>query len=284
MLKIRRMRPGDITFGIRLSDQENWGITACDLKRVLTLNPKGCFVAQYGNRRVGLTTTTVYGRRVAWIGNVIVDRAFRGRRIGHGLVEHSLAFLLKSRIQRIALYCFSEHLRFYQSMGFVKDTAFLRLQRKAQPADRVPSPSTAEHGLTLKQLLMADRKAFGADRSKLIRNVLTTGAGRYLGTSEGAQRTTYLMIRQYSDLCEFGPWVCLDPNRTEPQKMLRNALALISKVPVEVSCLQKNRSPLALLERESFRVVRNGFRMLFEERADLGDDRAQYALGFLDKG
>jgi hypothetical protein len=66
--------------------------------------------------------------------------------------------------------------------------------------------------------------------------------------------------------------------------MLRRALSRTGSGPVEVSCLRRNHEALSLLKSESFREIREGHRMYFGENAHIGDDRAQYALGFLDKG
>ncbi len=91
------MQSRDIPFAVRLTDQEEWGITPSALRRLRRLNPRGCFIAYDGITRTGLTTTTVYGKELAWIGNVIVDGEHRGKHIGQSLVEHAVAFLQKSQ-------------------------------------------------------------------------------------------------------------------------------------------------------------------------------------------
>ena len=250
----------------------------------MRLTPAGCFIAYDGPRKLGLTTTTIYGKKLAWIGNVIVDRRSRGRHIGRNLVEHAVSFLRKSRIQNLALYCFKENVDFYENLGFAKDTPFLRLRRKAKnkvPSDNGPAFHDA---LPLRALLSADKKAFGADRSRLIRNVLAKGAGRYIGSAPSKISTSYLLIREYADMCELGPWVCINPPRNEPEKMLSLALSEIGPFPVEVSCLRENKEAVRLMRAGGFQRIRDGYRMFFENKTRIGNDRAQFALGFLDKG
>lgn len=284
MLRIKRMETGDIPFAIRLSDQEDWGVTRSDVQRLMRLNPRGCFVAYDGIIRLGVTTTTIYGKELGWIGNVIVDEDHRGKHIGHSLVEHAVSFLEKSSVRHIALYCFKEHVKFYENLGFVKDRSFLRLRRNAGRVEHLENQVDFQRPPSLTRVIAADKRAFGADRSKLIQDVLSEKAGWYLGSSRDVSCTSYLTVREYPDMCEFGPWICINPLRNEPSRMISRALAMIRPVPVEVSCLQENRRSLQTLKSNDFRIVREGYRMFFKERAHIGKDSAQYALGFLDKG
>jgi predicted N-acetyltransferase YhbS len=285
MLKIKTMRAEDIAIAIRLSDQEKWGVTRNDLERIRRLDTRGSFVAHLGNRDIGLTTTVSYGKRLAWIGNVIVDRHNRGKHIGQDLVEHAVDYLQKSGVKHIALYCFKETARFYEKLGFVKDVSFLRLIRGAL---RLPSRRSAdirpERPLSLRMVLAADKKAFGADRSKLLRLLISEGAGWYLGSSHASGGTCYLVVKDYLDMCELGPWVCINPERSDAKDMLLNALRKIGDRRIEIACLGNNRKALAILGANRFRVVREGYRMYFHSRARIGVDGANYALGFLDKG
>ena len=278
------MQPKDISFAVRLTDQEEWGITPSALRRLRRLNPRGCFIAYDGITRTGLTTTTAYGKELAWIGNVIVDCEHRGKHIGQSLVEHAVSFLQKSSVRHIALYCFSEHEMFYENLGFVKDASFLRLRRSALKAKHSKTPTQFLRPPLLTKVTAADRKAFGADRSKLIRDVLREKAGWYVGSGRDASSASYLMVREYSNDCEFGPWICTNPLRDEPGEMLSRALAMIRPVPVEISCLSENQGAVHTFEANDFRKVREGYRMFFEGRTKIGNDRLQYALGFLDKG
>src|SRR3990172_111100 len=284
MLRIRRMRIEDVPFAVRLSEQEHWGVTRNDLQRLLRLTPAGCFIAYEGAKKLGLTTTTIYGRKLAWIGNVIVDWEYRGMHIGRNLVEHAVVLLKKSRIQNIALYCFKENVDFYENLGFVKDAPFLRMRRKTKSRAAGVNWRVFDHAPSLQALLLADKRAFGADRSRLVRDVLAKRAGWCVGSARKKISLSYLMIREYRDMCELGPWVCLNPPRSEPERMLNLALSEVGELPTEVSCLERNKNAIRLMEVKGFRTLREGYRMFFRDRARIGNDKAQYALGFLDKG
>jgi hypothetical protein len=250
----------------------------------MRLNPQGCFIAYDRGTRLGLTTTTIYGRKLAWIGNVIVDKNNRGKHVGQGLVEHAVSSLQKSRAKHIALYCFKEHEKFYENLGFVRDRPFLRLRLNAPKAEYHKNPIQLRRAPSFSGIMAADKEAFGADRSELIRAVLAEKAGWYLGSSRGISSPSYLLVKEYSEDCEFGPWICIDPLRDHPSEMIVRALSMTRSVPIEISCLRENGMALKTLKANGFRTIREGFRMFFGEKGRIGNDRLQYALGFLDKG
>jgi ribosomal protein S18 acetylase RimI-like enzyme len=278
------MRNEDIPFGIRLSDQEKWGITRNDLRRILRLNPRGSFVAYEGARRLGMATTTSYGKKVAWIGNVIVDQRYRGKHIGQRLVEHAIASLKKSEINHIAIYCYNQHVEFYDNLGFIRDGKFLRMRRRGSEVHYPGSPHYLEDKLAFDRLLLIDRQAFGADRSKLIELLRREANIQFMGFSRGTESAAYLIIKTFPKDSEYGPWVGVKANKDELIAMLRAALVKTGSNPIEVSCLRNNTPALDLLRAHGFRTVMEGSRMYYEERPHIGNDRSQYALGFLDKG
>jgi hypothetical protein len=67
--------------------------------------------------------------------------------------------------------------------------------------------------------------------------------------------------------------------------MMHQALIRVGNVPVEVGCLLDNQPAMRTLRMNGFQMIREGYRMFFQEKgAKIGDDDAQYGLGFLDKG
>jgi len=278
------MRSDDIPFAVRLTNGEKWGVTPADLQRLMRLNPRGCFVAHDGIRRVGMTTTTNYPKKLAWIGNVIVDRKYRGKHIGRALVEHATLHLQRTGLKHIALYCYDEHVKFYENLGFVRDAPFVRLRRRASTVEHLKEETGFQRPPSMRTLLAADQHAFGVDRSKLLRDVLADENAWIVGISYGASSTSYLMVKEFADECEFGPWICIDPLRDVPSKMIDQALSRIGSLPVEIGCLRGNRAAIRILKRKGFRAIREGYRMFLQKRAKIGDDSAQYGLGFLDKG
>ncbi len=284
MLQIRTMRARDLAFAIRLTDQEKWGVTREDLRRILGLNPEGSFIAMERSKRIGFSTTVAYGKTLGWIGNVIVDRTYRGRHVGRALVRNAVEHLQRAQVKKIGLYSFDDNVRFYLRLGFTRDAPFVRLGRKPMRTTPTRPGDEASRTLPLRLAFSADRIAFGADRSKLIRMVLGTKGCWYLGSSNGRSANSYLLVKEYAETSELGPWVCIRPHGAQPTQMLRLALSMIAAKPIEVSCLPNHREALALLKKEGFQAINHGYRMYLGKVSRIGDDKASYALGFLDKG
>jgi GNAT superfamily N-acetyltransferase len=281
MIRISRMSISDISFAVKLSAQEEWGTPRSDLARILRLDPHGSFVASEASLRVGMLTTVRFGRELAWIGNVIVNKNHRGKHIGQCLVRHAVDYLKRIHVKHIGLYCFRHNVEFYKTLGFVADAQFVRLRRPRGHSEQVERASGKR--LTLDRLLSVDRRAFGADRSKLIRSWITERAGKYFGC-EDRRMSAFLLVKKYGTTFDFGPGVAFGVSDDDLRKLLAESVEHAWNKPIEVSCLAQNRSMLRALSEFGFRTTNRGYRMFWNHSAKLGLDRANILLGFLDKG
>lgn len=277
------MQAADIPFAARLTNLEGWGIPGRDFHRILHLDGRGSFVATEAGRRVGLATTTHYGRRIAWIGNVVVNRQCRGRHIGQGLIEHALNYLSDARIKHIALYCFKENVPFYRKLGFVDGPTFVRLRR--EPGASIPTPAVESSSMrpTLSLVLGMDRKAFGADRRRLIDALLSEGFAWYLGYQARAS-ASYVLVKNYDDMNEIGPWVSLGLNSRELDSLLQLVINKSGQKPIEMTCPLASNPALEIFRKRRFYSINQGRMMFFKHIARVGQPRAIVAYGFLDKG
>jgi ribosomal protein S18 acetylase RimI-like enzyme len=282
MLRIREMRVEDVPFAIRLTNPEGWGIPAADFRRILRLDSHGSFVAAEGHRRIGLATSAHYGRQIAWIGNVVVDRKYRGRHVGQMLVEHAVNYLSKGRVRHIALYSFKENYRFYRNIGFVAGARFVRMRREPERQSRTFTIETSKP-LRLSSLLAMDAKAFGADRRRLITALLSGGLAWYFGYKTGS-RGSYVIVKRYRDMNEVGPWVSFGLSPQELDLLLQFIISRSGRKPIEIGCPVANSQILRVMKKHHFHVINEGRVMFYKREARLGQPRAIIAQGFLDKG
>ena len=283
MLRIRAMRPADIPFAIRITNPEGWGIPATDFRRVLSLDGQGSFVATEGVRRVGLATTAHYGRTIAWIGNVVVKRKFRGKHIGQRLVEHAVNYLSKRRVKHIALYSFEENFQFYRDLGFLQGAWFLRLRREPERGRPTFTIETPSKPLTLSSMFALDRKAFGGDRHRLITTLLNEGSAWYFGY-KGESSASYILVKKYHDMNEIGPWVSFASRSPELDLQLQLVMSRSGRKPIEISCPLTNTNALKIMKKHHFHEVSKGRTMFYKRMAKIGQPDAIVAHGFLDKG
>jgi len=282
MLRIREMTLNDVSFALRLANQEHWGIPSRDFERILRLNPEGSFVAVEGTRRVGVSTTMRYGRQTAWIGNVVVDKRYRGMHIGQRLVEEAITHLRAKLVKHIALYAFMNNLPFYKRLGFVNGPAFLQLRGRSRSI-RNETPLVRGQPLTLNEVFRLDRKAFGADRRHLLDAIIRSGDAWFQGRKIG-RSASYMLVKKYEGMCEIGPWVSLGLGSKDLDSFLIDVMGRLHNKHVEISCPLSHNTALKLLMSKGFRPINKGRVMCYENAAKIGDPRALLALGFLDKG
>ena len=281
MIRISRMSISDIPFAVKLSAQEKWGTPRSDLARILHLDPHGSFVASEASLRVGMITTVRFGRDLAWIGNVIVDKNHRGKHIGQSVVAHAVDYLKRIHVKHIGLYCFRNNVEFYKKLGFVEDAQFVRFRRPRRRSEQVERES--RKGLSLGRLLSVDREAFGVDRSKVIRSWIAERAGKYFGFGD-RKMSAFLLVKKYPTTFDFGPGVAFGALDDDLRKLLAEAVGYARNKPIEVSCLAQNRNMLRVLREFGFRTTNRGYRMFWNHSVKLGVDSANILLGFLDKG
>ncbi|HEX8151054.1 MAG TPA: GNAT family N-acetyltransferase [Pyrinomonadaceae bacterium] len=155
---------------MRLKAAAGWNQTEEDWLRLLRLCPRGCFAAAAGARLVGTTTTTVYGRELAWVGMVLVDPEFRRRGIATALVRAALEVLDAAAVATVKLDATPEGAPVYEALGF---DAELHIERWVGAARAEASPAHVAEGVPdPSQIFALDRRAFGADRSELLKALL----------------------------------------------------------------------------------------------------------------
>ena len=169
-MQIRLLAERDVAEAMKLKDAAGWNQTEDDWRRLLRLSPRGCFAATVGGQVVATTTTTGYGRALAWVGMVLVDPGFRRKGVATALVRAALDSLEAEGVEALKLDATPEGAPVYESMGF---EAELRIERWAGTAGGRTSESVTPGDGAPPQLFEKvcefDRRAFGADRSELLK-------------------------------------------------------------------------------------------------------------------
>lgn len=236
-----------------------------------------------GRERVGIATTTRYGRRIGWIGNVVVKKQYRQRHIGQRLVEHAINHLAKAHVRNIVLYCFKENVPFYRKLGFVQGPRFVRLRREAERNLPTRSSEGSSKSLTVSSVFALDKKAFGADRRKLITTLLNEGFAWYIGYQAG-DSASYVLVKSYDDMNEIGPWISFGLDSREKSSLLEHVIRRSGRKPIEVTCPLTNGHAIRMMMQHNFHTINEGRVMFFKHMAGIGRPRAIVAYGFLDKG
>ena len=274
------MKTTDLRSIIKLTDREHWGFGTRDLKRMMALEPRGCLVATMRGGPIGLTTAISYGRNAGWIGNVVVSGKHRGLGIGSSLVQSAVRHLLRMHVKRIGLYSYPENEAMYKRLGFEIANGFATVSMSGGTENFT---KTTEK-IPLRQILRLDKRAFGADRSKLLRRLHREFPEHWTWIVNEAGVSGYSVVKKYQDSSEIGPLICEQMDRESIAALLRSSITRTEKWPLEMSAPLSNPIVQETAERLGFRLERKGIVMSYARLEPVVISPAVGALGFLDKG
>lgn len=92
-MTIRQMQQSDLEFAWACIHSVGWdGEDAAALKSLFEYDPRGCFLLEYHGKPVGMCIAIQYSHS-AFIGDLIVADAYRGRGFGTKLFDHAVNYL-----------------------------------------------------------------------------------------------------------------------------------------------------------------------------------------------
>jgi GNAT superfamily N-acetyltransferase len=211
-VEIRLLFESDIPAAMQLKEAAGWNQTEDDWRRLLMLEPNGCFGATREGRLVGTTTTTTYGDELAWVGMVLVDPQHRRQGIAAKLMSVALDYL-NGKVGTVKLDATALGQPVYERFGFQVES----LIERWSGTGRLHSEEQAGiGGDSLSELLALDRISFNADRSKLIEALISRASVSpvLMRDSDGAL-SGYALARGGTRADYVGPVVAKDPQQVE---------------------------------------------------------------------
>ncbi len=208
MIHIRTMTARDVPLGMCLKEQAGWNQTEADWRRVLALQPEGCFVAELDGRLVGTTATSVFDS-IGWISMVLVDKSVRGRGVGTQLMRHALTYLDGCGVPTARLDATLPGRPIYERLGFVAEYDLARWTGIADggQASAAVCPATAEHIEAVSEL---DCCATGTNRRRLLQCLCQERPEAMLIATDRGRVAGYAWLRLGSQFTHIGPAVAQD--------------------------------------------------------------------------
>jgi GNAT superfamily N-acetyltransferase len=279
MIMVKQMDQSDIAFAKSLTDREGWGHLEEDFERFLFLDPAGCYVAWQDGKRAGIVTSVSYGDQ-SFLGNLIVQRAMRGRGIGIKLMEDVIDHLDRRGMKTIELDGVFRAVQTYRILGFKDKYLSMRFVRPAAEHRfdaAVQGPSCIED---IGKILRFDRDKTGIDRSRFLEHLLE----RHTHTTYISSRQSikaYAVIRERAnEVLHIGPMVA------ESENVASGLLASIcmkhgnSDLTIGVPCI--NTAALKTVVQHGFLHRPPSLRMYRGERAEY--EQNVYAIVSADAG
>ena len=213
-INIRLLFESDITAAMRLKEAAGWNQTEEDWRRLLLLDPDGCFAAVKDGRLVGTTTTTTYGNDLAWIGMVLVDPQERRQGIATKLIKVAMDYL-NGKVATVKLDATAQGKPVYERFGFQVESRVERWSGTMKTRDAETS-NVLDHE-AIRELLALDRLAFQSDRSKLIETLIDDACVPpvLLRAADGTLGG-YALARRGTNGDYVGPVVAKAPQYVEP--------------------------------------------------------------------
>jgi len=241
---------------MRLKEAAGWNQTEADWRRLLLLQPNGCFAAVKDGRVVGTTTTTIYDE-LAWIGMVLVDPQHRRQGIAAKLMNVALEYL-NGKVGTIKLDATASGQPVYKKFGFAVESAVERWAGTANSMDR-ETQAVMDHE-TVRELLNLDRLAFNADRSELVQAMLDDACFSpvLIRAADGAL-SGYALARSGTRKTYIGPVIANDPHVIEI--LLDRILSQLSRRDVYIDINRECVVDTSFLSDRGFVKERDFIRM-----------------------
>ena len=279
-IKMRVMTEADIPFGMKLKNITKWNQLPADWKRFIDLDPRGCFVASIDGEDVGTVSTTSYGKKLAWIGMVLVPPEQRRKGIGSALLEKAVAYLQEQKIEVIGLDATPLGNKLYLTLGFWEDFGLERRQGVGKAF--TIKGATPMKSSDLAAVADFDAIRFGVPRPDVIKLLHKDAPELGWVLKDGKKIRGYVMMRPGFNAHQIGPWVASDPEAAEI--LFLTALNAIPGKPVFLDVVLPNASAAKLMEKYGFALQRPFLRMFLGDNKYPADTSQMYAISGVEKG
>lgn len=262
MLTISVMTEADAGFATELATVEEWGYLEEDFRRLIYLEPEGCFVARMDGKRVGIVTTTRYGD-YAFIGSLIVSAEDRGKGIGEALVSRGVNYLTAHGVRTMELDGVFAAVSLYRRLGFADKYLSLRFEGEGRGSRDEASCYTPE---MTEAIVRFDREQTGLSRARVVRKLLTDFRESVWAVGEEGI-AGYVIVRRRSDgQFTIGPLVA--ETRQAADLLLGSVVAGYAGETLTIGVPETNRDAVLMLLENGFQYAEPSLRMYLGERRD----------------
>ena len=261
MITMRCMTSDDAAFAAELSTAEGWGFYEADFRRLVALDPEGCFVARRQGERVGVICTVSYGS-YAFIGCLIVLRKARGRDVGLRLMQAAIAYLDQKHIDTIELDGVIAAVPMYRTLGFRDKYLSYRMRSDEHAHEEAARFSRAD----IPEIVRFDLAKTGIERGAVLARLLqeypedvcTAGRDRISGYG--------LIRKREGGFFMLGPIVA--DNARAARELVRRLMRHAGNDPVVIGVPGVARRAVDVLHREGFYYTQPSLRMYRGEWID----------------
>ena len=246
---IRTMTLDDMDFFVSQCLRECWAVAPSWLETHLAHDPDGCFLVEVDGHSIGMMTTTCY-RQTGWMGNRIIDSAWRGKGVGTQLLRHGFDYLRGLGIKTIRVESEETSIRQCHQLEFEDELRSPRMLYQGGP----PAPGKEVAELTTDnfgEIAALDAEVFGDDRMRFLELMLKMSDGAWKAHRPTGDVCGFIMRLPMMNCLMIGPCVAEDPETASD--IIRRALQKVDDKPVVASIPGTNTAGLELHRSLGFR-------------------------------
>ena len=271
------MQISDLAQAMQLSNNEGWNQCETDW-RILLENPSNiCLVAESNNEVIGTATALNHSDELAWIGMVLVNKAFRGQGIGKSLML-SIIENLKS-FKSVKLDATQAGLPVYQKLGFVEERIIYRMTNSSYQ-NIIEKKSEIEPRLILQndfnEIIKFDHPIFGVNRKVLLESIYRNYPLKSFIIKKNNEISGYILGRDGLRYNYIGPLLALNLNHAKA--LLSEALKNLENQSVCLDVFQDKVDLIEWLESKGFIKQRQFVRMFLNNNLLAGLIKNNYLL------
>jgi GNAT superfamily N-acetyltransferase len=281
--QLRKMTDADIDFGMRLKSAAGWNQLPADWKRLIHLEPDGCFVLESDGMPVGTVTTTIYERRLAWIGMVLVSPEVRRKGYGTELLKGAMEYCETRHVEVIKLDATPLGKRLYDTLGYHDEYRLKRVQ--GQGSHHAFENVRRMRPVDLWEVVQIDIGFFGVSRQRLLEALFEENPSlSFISHKSGSSEPVgYLFARPGQTAFQIGPWIAKEPSAAE--QLFRAGLDALAGQAIFLDVLQEvNPYGEALTAKYGFATQREFIRMFHGPNLFPGRPAEVYAICGVEKG
>ena len=277
MIDIKVMTEKDIPFAVSMTDAEKWGYTAEDFKRLIKIEPEGCFLACENGAEIGIVTSTSY-EDYGFIGSLIVKNDYRGRNTGEMLMHRAMDHLHHKGVATVELDGVIPALSLYRRLGF-KDK-YLSLRLKREPYKDNEQAKAKETVFLPDDITRYDSAATGLSRGRLLSSY-ETEFNRILFTAGNYKLGGYALLRpRAGDTLAIGPLVADSDEMAGV--IVKDIVKYHGHRSIVIGVPAHRQEFAAHLLRRGFKYTQPSVRMYLGSRCDY--EKKIYAIFSAEKG
>jgi len=271
---LRPLRADDVEAAMELSVAEGWNQTVQDWKFLLEDPQHICVAAISGNKVIGTTAAITYDGQLAWIGMVLVHKAYRGK----GVSKLLLQYIFESCKTAMKLDATALGEPVYRKFGFLQEYTIARMVHTGIAGISINQDDLSCQALSkhFPAILSLDEIALGIKRERLIAYYMQQYPGKALVLEEDNDTKGFVLGRDGYRYHHIGPIVA--SSSAQAVLLLKQALASLSGQPVVVDVPGDKKEMIQMLEKLNFTMQRQFIRMYRNENPFAGNLTMLFAI------